>query len=393
MKKVSSAAAAVALGMFMLVAAALPAQAAPFSGHVGPTIVGGLADLNGDGTITGADSWTDAYGDTDIIDGGLDCDNWGSTVNDGSQGGGLISFIDDCTMLGFNGTAAGVTIAVTNGNFVEANGVPIANGFALPTVFNAASPANGSVAASDFTFINVIGGQVDVNHDSLISAVDGQYNVVNGWDILSTLNSGVPSSDNGKVDVSGNGSIGTNDDSAGFFGLTVEDGVVQAGAVVSPVTVTSFTPTSGPVGTVVTVNGTGFAAGAVVAFNGTNATSVTDITATSLKATVPTNATDGTIKVTVGANSGTSTASFDVTGPVGTPPPGCTIKGDGGSNTLIGTADADTICGKGGPDLLKGKQGDDLLKGGAGDDILKGGKGFDTCKGGKGNDTIKGCEA
>ena len=187
-----------------------------------------------------------------------------------------------------------------------------------------------------------------------------------------------------------NGTIGTNDDDpSGFFGFAVVDGVVQSGAVVSPVTVTSFNPTSGPVGTVVTVSGTGFGAGATVTFNGTNA-AVSDITATSLKATVPSLATDGPIKVTVAGDSGTSTASFDVTG--GPSPSDCTILGTGAGETLIGTPGEDIICGKGGPDLLKGKGGDDILKGGAGQDTLKGGKGFDTCEGGKGRDVVKGCE-
>ena len=391
-----------AVGALAVMLIAIPAaHAAPFTGTFGPTIYGGGADLNGSKTISSADSWVNFYDNTDIINGGLDCDNWGGNPNDGSGGDGVINFLDDCTLIGYDGTVDGMTINVSNGNFVEHDGVLITDGFKLPTVFNAAHPANPSVVDADFAW-QAIGGAIDVNQNSLISDFDCQSDIVNGWNIVGAICDGVPSSDNGLIDTTKNHSIGTEDDSAsGFFGMEVIDGVVQGGAAVSPVTVSSFNPTSGPVGTIVTVNGTGFAAGAVVAFNGTNAVTVSDITATSLKATVPSGATDGPIKVTVGANSGTSSNSFDVTGPPTTGGP-CDFNGTSGDDTLRGTGSADSLCGlegndtllgKGGPDLLKGNQGDDVLKGGKGDDVLKGGKGFDTCKGGKGNDTLKGCEA
>jgi Ca2+-binding RTX toxin-like protein len=374
------------------VLAAPAAQAAPFSGHVGPTIIGGLADLNGDGVITSSDSWNDAYGDTEILAGGLDCNNW-TVPNDGTQGGGVISPFDDCTLIG----VSNVTIAVSNGNFVEANGSPIANGFKLPTVYNALSPTNPSVAASDFTFINVIGGAVDVNHDSLISQIDFQNGIVNGYDILSPFNSGVPASDSGKIDVSGDGSIGSNDDDpSGFFGLAIQDGLVQGAPVTaSPLT---FAPSSGPVGTVVTLTSTGLTGATKVEFNGTSATFTVD-SDTKITTTVPAGATDGPIKVTLAGTAGTQTsvASFDVTTPT---PAGCTgtsgndtLTGTGGADTCVGLAGDDTIMGKAGPDLLKGNQGNDTLKGGRGADVLKGGPGFDVCRGGKGKDTLKGCEA
>jgi hypothetical protein len=62
--------------------------------------------------------------------------------------------------------------------------------------------------------------------------------------------------------------------------------------------ITSFSPTTGPVGTVVTINGVGFNGTSSVKFHGTAATTVTHVSATQLQATVPTGATTGQISVT-----------------------------------------------------------------------------------------------
>jgi YD repeat-containing protein len=82
----------------------------------------------------------------------------------------------------------------------------------------------------------------------------------------------------------------------------------------STLAVLQFTPGTGPVGTTVTLYGTGFSATSssnTVKFNGTTATVLTAST-TILTATVPSGATTGTISVTVGANTATGVASFTV---------------------------------------------------------------------------------
>jgi YD repeat-containing protein len=89
----------------------------------------------------------------------------------------------------------------------------------------------------------------------------------------------------------------------------------------STVSIIDFQPKSGPIGTVVTIQGTGFSAtpgNNTVTFNGVAAT-VTSSTATSLVVPVPAGATTGTIGVTTAAGSATSSASFTVTATSGAP--------------------------------------------------------------------------
>ena len=93
------------------------------------------------------------------------------------------------------------------------------------------------------------------------------------------------------------------------------------GSAGSPPTVTSFSPTSGPVGTSVSISGTNFTGATAVGFNGTAATSFTVNSATSITATVPSGATSGPISVTTPNGTGTSAASFTVTGGGGGSPP------------------------------------------------------------------------
>jgi hypothetical protein len=78
-------------------------------------------------------------------------------------------------------------------------------------------------------------------------------------------------------------------------------------------TITSFSPTSGPVGTAVTINGTGFAGATSVKFGGTPATFLINSDAR-ITTTVPAGASTGRISVTTPGGSDTSSKVFTVTG-------------------------------------------------------------------------------
>jgi hypothetical protein len=77
-------------------------------------------------------------------------------------------------------------------------------------------------------------------------------------------------------------------------------------------TVTSFNPTSGPVGTPVTITGTFFSGASAVKFGTVKAT-YKIVSATQITTKVPTGAVTGPISVTTAAGTGTSGSSFTVT--------------------------------------------------------------------------------
>ena len=110
------------------------------------------------------------------------------------------------------------------------------------------------------------------------------------------------------------------------------------GATAAP-TVTSFTPTSGVVGTTVTVTGTTFTGATTVTFNygGTPAATATptSVTATTLKAVVPAGAVTGPIAVTTAAGTGKSSTNFSVTPTITSFTP--TSAGLGMTVTITGT--------------------------------------------------------
>ncbi|MBF9239898.1 IPT/TIG domain-containing protein [Hymenobacter sp. BT683] len=102
----------------------------------------------------------------------------------------------------------------------------------------------------------------------------------------------------------------------GFFSATGDDsqGSAYFGVFLPPPppALTSFTPTSGFAGTVVTLTGTNLTGATSVRFNGTAATPFTVVSATRITATLPAGATTGTVSVTASGGTATSTGVFTV---------------------------------------------------------------------------------
>ena len=101
----------------------------------------------------------------------------------------------------------------------------------------------------------------------------------------------------------------------GSLTATSSDNFTVSASSTATATLTSFSPSSGAVGTTVIVTGTNFSAtGAsnTVTFNGISAV-VSSATTTQLTVTVPLGASTGKIAVTTNGNTATSTADFTVT--------------------------------------------------------------------------------
>jgi Ca2+-binding RTX toxin-like protein len=424
---------AVLAGVFFLLvlcvqlALAPSAAAAPLTGGFSPTIINERADLNGDGVVNGRDDANAFYGDTDIIDGALDCNNWGATPNEGSAGNHAIASNDDCTLIGFDGTADGVTIDVSGGEFQVANGP-------LPTVFNAAAPNNSDIGDSDFAW-SAINGRVDSNGDESITGDDCHFGLIgqavdaglgdatDGADILGNPGANecgfaqAPAqANNGYVDLNSDTVITAADSCSNncFFGHDLLAGLVQQLPVpttldLTPATATNDTGTQHSLTAHVEDQDGNPLSGITVKFSvsGVNPGAGSDVT----------NGSGDAAFAYTGTNPGadTITAFADTNGngtrEGGEPQDTATktwifvevatcpgfesdsrnqIVGTGAGETLVGTSGPDIICGLGGADLLKGKGGNDLILGGGGADEILGGDGADTAKGGGAGDEIRG---
>jgi len=110
---------------------------------------------------------------------------------------------------------------------------------------------------------------------------------------------------------------------------------VAAAPVAPAPAIASFTPASGPVGTVVTVTGSNFTGASAVTLNGVTVTGFTVVNATTLTFTVPTGATSGPLAVTTQGGTAASTATFTVTVPVPAPTIASFTPTTGGVGTTV----------------------------------------------------------
>jgi len=115
---------------------------------------------------------------------------------------------------------------------------------------------------------------------------------------------------------------------AGSGGTSDYSGEASATTLSSLPAITTFNPSSGRVGTVVTISGANLNGATTVRFNVTNSTSFTVLSPTQISATVPAGATTGAITVITPLGSGVSSSAFIVTSSR------CDINGDGSVNVL-----------------------------------------------------------
>jgi uncharacterized repeat protein (TIGR03803 family) len=104
------------------------------------------------------------------------------------------------------------------------------------------------------------------------------------------------------------------DGAAGFVTATTVSGTLTSSRpfFVTPV-IKSFTPPNGPVGTQVTISGSGFTGATKITFGGMKATTYTVNSGTQITATVPSGAKTGKIAVTTAGGSASSKSTFTVT--------------------------------------------------------------------------------
>ncbi|CAN5470697.1 hypothetical protein BH10PLA2_BH10PLA2_08480 [soil metagenome] len=263
----------------------------------------------------------------------------GPTITSFSPPGGSLGTVVTITGTGFTG-ATGVTFNGTLAqNFSVVNATTITTTVPIgastgPIVVttpagSAPSPTNFVVNAPSITSFTPPSGAVSTEVTLTGTAFFGatkvtfngvvatKFKVVSDTSILVTVPAGAST---GPIAVTTSGGTGT---SATNFTVTT---------TLQP-NISSFTPPSGPVTTVVTLTGTNFTGTTSVAFNEVEASVFTVVNDTTIRATVPTLATTGPITVTNSAGTGISATNFTVvnaiiptitsfspeSGPVGTP--------------------------------------------------------------------------
>jgi hypothetical protein len=158
-----------------------------------------------------------------------------------------------------------------------------------PTI-SSFSPTSGPIGAA----VTILGTNFTGATSVKFNGTAATFTVVSATRIDTAVPSGATS---GKISVTTPLGTGT---SAGNF-------------TISAPKITSFSPTSGPVGTVVTILGSNFTGATLVVFNKTTAPIFTVVSATRIDATVPAGATSGKIKVTTPGGTAQSGSNFSVT--------------------------------------------------------------------------------
>ncbi|MGA9672940.1 MAG: IPT/TIG domain-containing protein, partial [Terracidiphilus sp.] len=195
-----------------------------------------------------------------------------------------------------SGATSGKISVTTPGGTATSTGDFTVTATVVPPTVASFSPTSGAIG----TTVTITGTNLTGATAVAFNGTTATFAVNSVTQITANVPSGATS---GKISVTTPGGVAT---STGDFTVT---------ATVAPPTVTSFSPTSGAIGTTVTITGTNLTGATAVAFNGTTATFVVN-SATQITATVPSSATTGKISVTTPGGVATSASNFTVTAAV-----------------------------------------------------------------------------
>ncbi|TAK60147.1 MAG: T9SS type A sorting domain-containing protein, partial [Bacteroidetes bacterium] len=219
----------------------------------------------------------------------------------------------------FNGVSASYTVnsstqitaTVPNGALTGAIQVTTAAGTATSATNYVVTPSVSSFTPTSGT----IGSSVTINGQAFtgvtgvtFNGVSASFTFVSNTQVTATVPAGATTGAIAVTTPSGTGTSGTN--------YSVLPGI------------SNFSPTSGIIGSTVTITGTAFTGATAVTFNGVSAVAFTVVSSTQIDATVPAGSTTGLISVTTPSGTSNSSTSFTVLpnissftnspGPVGT---------------------------------------------------------------------------
>ena len=227
----------------------------------------------------------------------INCTFFGNTVNAGR--GGAIWINSATSMTVMNCTFTGNSAPASSGGAIA-----VVGGGNKPNITNIILYGDSNEITFDskssaiVTYCDVqggIAGKGNINADpKFTNAAGGDFHILASSPCAGAgTPAGAPPTDEGGVPRPNPPSIGAYE------------------AIIRP-KVTSFTPTSGPFGTKVTVTGANFGSATGVMFDTTPAPEFNILSATTITVSVPYGATSGPITVTNPAGNGTSAASFTV---------------------------------------------------------------------------------
>jgi uncharacterized repeat protein (TIGR03803 family) len=276
--------------------------------HSGVTIGGTVFKITSAGTLTTLHSFCSQTGCTDgsypyarLVQ-GTDANFYGTTAEGGTDGtvfkitpGGILTTLHRFDFTDGAGPLGGL-LQATNGDFYGTTPTGGAQGdgtvFSLSVglgPFVETRPTSGKVGAAVKILGNNLTGATSVTFNGRLAV----FTVVSSTEIKTSVPIGATT---GKVKV------------------TTPKGMLTSNVKfrVTP-TISSFSPTSGPVGTSVVITGESFTGATSVTFGGVKATSFTVDSYTQITATVPTGAKTGKIGVATPGGTATSAGTFTVT--------------------------------------------------------------------------------